>query len=888
MAPRSPQTADQSCPSGPPPLLRAGRVRVIAERSPPPPPPSHAGMREGALTWQPAPMGGCARAAPDNARPTLLQRLRAGLSTGFSAGIWRRDAAVHEPVSSMQATTAWVVGPAPVSVRSPVPESGLLPASADAAEGMVARDLPGEHRTDDLALFAAVLGRYDFADYTQIAAIRAAPVAGDSGLMDRPVAMPPPGKPAAQPTPGPRLAAALSPDPAWLARPPRSDHPPLSRYRAQMRDARPDFATADGECPFAAARFAAWYASEGADHLRGSAPVDPALAAFLTADAADPWQRAGRQTRLMAALPAFSSTSDAPLPGHGPSAARLWLEAADRWRGLDAALVPDWVEEALLAVGPAGLGAPFPLGAWLVETHAASSTYAQRYDIATPVGRVAFAFDVILHHAPNPVRRLVLNQALVDWFAGPLDAVAGAPSRMEVLIGQATGWLAIGEAPTPEQAAALRRAVRGRGAGVFPVLAAFSTLEETAWRSTDTALEVIGMAASGTGLGQNLWMSVAALTEAGIAPVVRDSEAGLDRLSADAVARGVEQAFPARGAPAAPLVRRRPSRKAALIHLNADAASQILCQPLIDRHPDLHAIGFLLWELEALPRCHQLSLDLLDEIWCPTRYLTDIYAAQTDTPVYTVGKAISLPRPAAFDRQSLGIDPRDRVFLVSFDFHSSVERKNPLAALKAFHRAFGAPEGGGAGRGGGRGARAGRPRLIFKTTPPVAGHWGDPNTMWPAIAEAAARDDRIVILDKRLPFPSLLGLIQAADALVSPHRGEGFGYMPAYALALGRPVIATDYGGSRDFLTAETAYPVTWAPRAVAPGETILPLAGAFWADIDVDALAEAMLSVAVDPSAAAGRAAAGRCLIETEYSRAALARRYRERLVAAGILGGA
>ncbi|MEM7499346.1 MAG: glycosyltransferase [Pseudomonadota bacterium] len=317
----------------------------------------------------------------------------------------------------------------------------------------------------------------------------------------------------------------------------------------------------------------------------------------------------------------------------------------------------------------------------------------------------------------------------------------------------------------------------------------------------------------------------------------------------------------------------RPRRKALLLHLNADEAPQVLCNPLFDREDALHTIAFLLWELEAVPRAHRLCLDIVDEIWCPTRYVADIYRPHTDAKVVTVGKGISLPTPQRIDRARFGLPERAFVFLVSFDFHSSVERKNPLAAVRAFRRAFDGAWGDSA------------VHLVIKTTPPVADHWGDPNGMWPRILAEAEADPRIVLVSEHLPFRVLLGLIESADCLVSPHRAEGFGYMPAYALSLGRPVIATDYSGTRDFVSDATGYPVPWTARAVAPGESILAVEDAFWADVDVDALARAMRRLRDRPLEARSRAAAGQRLMAAEYSMAACAARYRAALAASGVI---
>ena len=58
----------------------------------------------------------------------------------------------------------------------------------------------------------------------------------------------------------------------------------------------------------------------------------------------------------------------------------------------------------------------------------------------------------------------------------------------------------------------------------------------------------------------------------------------------------------------------------------------------------------------------------------------------------------------------------------------------------------------------------------------------------------------------------LAGLIRAFDCYVSPHRVESFGLTVAEAMALGVPVIATDYGGTVDFVTEEADFPfaIVW------------------------------------------------------------------------------
>ncbi|MEO0388922.1 MAG: glycosyltransferase, partial [Pseudomonadota bacterium] len=253
-------------------------------------------------------------------------------------------------------------------------------------------------------------------------------------------------------------------------------------------------------------------------------------------------------------------------------------------------------------------------------------------------------------------------------------------------------------------------------------------------------------------------------------------------------------------------------------------------------------------------------------VWVPSVFLERVYGRALPGRVRLMRKALPHLAPAPTPRP-----PGGRLrFLVAFDARSSVARKNPLAAVRAFRAAFSSDR---------------DVELVIKTTPLPAGHWGDPEGQMAAIRTAAGHDPRIRLIEALLPFPELLGLIDSATALISPHRAEGFGYLPAFALALGKPVVVTDWSGPRDFCTEDTAFPVPFRLRPVTRAETIWPTPGARWADIDADALAATLRAVADDPAAAAARAARGQALMADLYGVEAQAERYRARLEALGLL---
>jgi glycosyltransferase involved in cell wall biosynthesis len=205
-----------------------------------------------------------------------------------------------------------------------------------------------------------------------------------------------------------------------------------------------------------------------------------------------------------------------------------------------------------------------------------------------------------------------------------------------------------------------------------------------------------------------------------------------------------------------------------------------------------------------------------------------------------------------------------------FDAHSSVERKNPLAAVRAFLAAF---------------PNVPNAHLIIKTTPVDPLHWGDPNQQMHQIRTIARRDPRVIVDARMLPFNDLLALIKRADCIVSPHRAEGFGYIPAYALWYARPVIVTDYSGTQEICTHNTAHPVSYKLVSTNIGETIIPLKNAKWAEIDVDALANTMRKVRDDPLKAQIKALRGQKLLRTKFTPQMQAKRYLDRLNALGVV---
>ena len=279
-----------------------------------------------------------------------------------------------------------------------------------------------------------------------------------------------------------------------------------------------------------------------------------------------------------------------------------------------------------------------------------------------------------------------------------------------------------------------------------------------------------------------------------------------------------------------------------------------------------YTIGYWAWELARFPQEWASSFAFVDEVWVASRFTYDAIAPATTKPVMLMPTAVALPKAEpGLTRADFGLPADKFVFYFSFDFRSYVARKNPLAAVDAFRRAF--PR------------RAAPAVLVLKT---IGSEWKPDDR--DDLREAIGGDPRILLIDREFARPRAAALLALADCFVSLHRSEGFGRGPAEAMWLGKPVITTTYSGPADFATEETALLVDYA--LVPVGEEEYPGAsGQVWAEPDIDGAAAAMRRVVADPALAKHVGRAGQRRIRELYDPTTGGARYVERVRA--IAGG-
>lgn len=274
---------------------------------------------------------------------------------------------------------------------------------------------------------------------------------------------------------------------------------------------------------------------------------------------------------------------------------------------------------------------------------------------------------------------------------------------------------------------------------------------------------------------------------------------------------------------------------------------------------ETYKIGAWPWELPHWPSAFGRAYEFVDEIWAQSRFVEAVYARLGKTKVRHMPMAVVIPEPRAIDRARFGLPHDQFLFYLMFDGNSWLTRKNPVAGVHAFKQAFG-------------GDRAGV-GLVIK-----AMNVREDDPTWRQVCEMAAQDARIHIVSERLNRQDTIDFMACCDAYISLHRSEGFGRVIAEAMALGQPVVATNFSGNVDFCDPETAFLVDGELVPLRPGEYLFH-EGQYWCDPDVSLAAGQLVRVFGDAALRKRIAAAGRERIERDYSMAAVARAYRQRL---------
>lgn len=242
-------------------------------------------------------------------------------------------------------------------------------------------------------------------------------------------------------------------------------------------------------------------------------------------------------------------------------------------------------------------------------------------------------------------------------------------------------------------------------------------------------------------------------------------------------------------------------------------------------------IAYWLWELEVFPKYWKPCIETVDEIWTPSEFISNCIRKETGKPVITVPYALDAEtvgmqtEGGIYGRAHFGLPEKKFLFLMMYDFISTNERKNPKAVIEAYQKAF--------------------PREDENVGLIIKVNHADYKKLR-QISDELKNYRNVYFIKENLTRREVGALLSAVDVLVSLHRSEGFGLVVAEAMALGKPVITTDWSATTEFTSEECACPVyyrmTRLEKSVGPYEK-----GNCWADADTDHAAAYMKRLAED-----------------------------------------
>ncbi|MFC5610025.1 glycosyltransferase [Variovorax soli] len=243
---------------------------------------------------------------------------------------------------------------------------------------------------------------------------------------------------------------------------------------------------------------------------------------------------------------------------------------------------------------------------------------------------------------------------------------------------------------------------------------------------------------------------------------------------------------------------------------------------LAERRPATYKIAYWYWEFDSIPNSWVRLADEVDEVWTATEFVAKGLRERLSVPVRTLFPGVRLNGYTRRSREHFGLKPERFTFLFTFHMMSIMERKNPLALIRAFEAAF-------------------RPEepvsLVLKTS------FGARHPAQLEELRSAAEGHNIEIIDAIYSPDEVLSLMDSCDAYVSLHRSEGLGLTLAEAMLMGKPVIATGYSGNVDFMDESNSLLVPYTLKKL--GRPIPPYdADSEWAEPSIEEAAKAMRRV--------------------------------------------
>lgn len=237
-----------------------------------------------------------------------------------------------------------------------------------------------------------------------------------------------------------------------------------------------------------------------------------------------------------------------------------------------------------------------------------------------------------------------------------------------------------------------------------------------------------------------------------------------------------------------------------------------------------YTIGYAVWEASGLPSAYVAGLALVQEVWTCSEYCAETFK-QSHRKVFKIPHVAdrrdsSTSQDRAYVASLLPFDANYVTFLTVLRLWD--RRKNIEGLLRAFLSTS---------------QDMPRARLVIKCDDPQD------------YTKLRKLDERIIPIVGELSEGQMCALYLRANAFVSAHKAEGWGLCISDAMSLGCLIVATDYSGPRDYVTAENSILLTYDLVNISQGDQY----GFFdrsmqWAEPRLTAIDDALRLIYDDP----------------------------------------
>jgi len=125
-----------------------------------------------------------------------------------------------------------------------------------------------------------------------------------------------------------------------------------------------------------------------------------------------------------------------------------------------------------------------------------------------------------------------------------------------------------------------------------------------------------------------------------------------------------------------------------IFFINGDEIDPVLNHLQPKLKPNAYNIVCPMWELSIYPQIWAEQLERFDEVWAASTFNYHSLKRCVSKPLHYIPWASQVEIFAFLGRQYFGIPEGSFAFLFSFDFLSSIYRKNPWAVIQAFQKLF--------------------------------------------------------------------------------------------------------------------------------------------------------------------------------------------------------